>query len=116
MNAAAQIHFRHASPEGYAIRFPVEQRLADNHSRVTTALRIQDCGVVVEAMPDDALTRYRWLSFRIPGTNFNVRALGEFAGSSLEDGETSLTFKHIWPDAKRELERYLAAHVVPSAA
>ena len=76
MNAAAQIHFRHASPEGYSVRFPVEQKLSGNHSRVTTALRIQDSGVVVEAMPDDPLTRYRWLSFRIPRNQFQRTCIG----------------------------------------
>jgi len=114
--SAAQIHYRHTAPEGFAVNFPVEQIFGEAHSRFTGARRISEDGVVVESMPDDGHSQYRWLSFKLPGTNISIKALGEFAGSSLEEGETHLKFKHIWPDARRELNRFLASNVSTVAA
>ena len=113
---AAQIHYRHTTPEGLEAVFPVEQQFRKDHSRVTGAVRISEEGVVVEAMPDDMESRYRWLAFQLPGTNVEIKALGEFAGSCDSKGETMLRFKHLWPEARRELQRFLAAHVTCAAA
>ena len=114
--SAAQIHYRHTAPEGFKVNFPVEQIFGAAHSRFTGALRISEDGVVVESMPDDSFNRYRWLSFDLPGTNIRIKALGEFAGSSDTEGETHLKFKHIWPDARKELNRFLASNVSKVAA
>ena len=114
--STAQIHYRHTAPEGFKVNFPVEQIFGTAHSRFTGARRISEDGVVVESMPDDGHNQYRWLSFSLPGTNIRIKALGEFAGSSDAEGETHLKFKHIWPDARRELNRFLASNVAQAAA
>lgn len=107
---SAQIHYRHTAPDGMDVEFSVEQIFSAERSRVTRALRISEEGLVLEAMPDDRENRYMWLSFNLPGSNHSIRALGEFQESADSVGETSIGFKHLWPEARRQLTRYLASN------
>ena len=98
------------------VQFPLTQIFNESRSRTTTASRISLAGVVVDAMVDDGEHPYRWLDFCIPGTNREIRALAQFQGTDERSGETFLSFKHLWPEARLQLDRFLAANQVQVAA
>ena len=61
-------------------------------------------------MPDDGTHRYLWLSFTLPGSNEEIRALGEYHRSCERSGQTHVRFKHLFPDYRAKLLRFLDAH------
>lgn len=101
---------QHQRGPGVSADFPVQQIFSTHHARTTRAVRVADDGITLVRMPDDTFIRYVWLSFTLPGTNEVIRALGEIQGSSGELGYTRIRFKHIFPDHRTRLLRFLDAH------
>ena len=110
MSALAYVHDRHAFEEAVPVGFPVQQTYGPQHARITRALQISMTEITLERMPDDGHNRFMWLDFTLPGSSEEIKALGEFEFSDELSGETTIRFKHLFPDVREKLERYLQVH------
>jgi hypothetical protein len=110
MTALAYVNDRHGQDEVVPVGFPVEQTYGPQHSRITRALQLSSTDITLERMPDDGDNRFMWLAFSLPGTSEEIKALGEFEFSDEMTGETTIRFKHLFPDVRDKLERYLQVH------
>ena len=91
--------------------FKVEQIWSTTERRASQAVRLGPDAIWLSRMPGDERKRFLWLDFTLPGSNEQVRALGEVepaADSSVR--WTCVRFKHLFPDQQRAVERFVSAH------
>ena len=99
---------------------PARQIIDDARCFETTVTSIGLAGVSVRAETpalDDV--RFVWLEFRLPGEGSDepetrIRALGEL--TSRDGGEQCVRFKHLFPDHRRSVERFVQRQEARSRA
>lgn len=91
--------------------FKVEQVWSASERRATQAVRIGPDAIWLSRMPGDERKRFLWVEFTLPGSNEQVRALGEVeAAADPSVRWTCIRFKHLFPDHQRMVERFVSAH------
>lgn len=92
--------------------FPVREILSETVTLESFATEIDRGGIELTRSSAAApAARFVWLEFALPDApEKRMRALGEYVD------EQRIRFKHLFPDHRVRLERYLAAHAERRAA
>ena len=95
---------------------PARQIVDEKRRFDTTVTSIDRGGVRLRAVPSDLENvRFVWLEFRLPGEAATpIRALGELTGR--EGDEQRVRFKHLFPDHRRSVERFISRQEARSQA
>lgn len=95
--------------------FTVTQILAPDRMRKVQAMRIGPSAIYLSGAPAEG-ARFFWLDFVLPGSNDRIRALGEAMHAPRDAQWTCVRFKHLFPDQRVHVQRFVDAHRTRLAA
>lgn len=92
------------------VSFPVSRHgCAGPQQAPTPAVLLTEDELVVQRAPLDHASRHVWIQFRIPGTNRELRALGEPVMDRTSERITRFRFRHLYPRDRAFLRQFIEA-------
>jgi hypothetical protein len=109
-----RLNVRHTSQTSAAewipVSLPIEVDVTGSHAAPSSAEWLSEDGVAIRRLPMDGRVRHVWLRFRVPGTNEEIRALGEVAPGGTTPALTRYLFKHLFPHHRDLLRQFVDAN------